>query len=176
VTSTFKRDRYFWAVAMQTVCVNIFLGSFGPTQPLLRADQGTSLTIAGLHGTSIGLASVFAGLANPHIAHRFGRTKTAWIGLLIFSIGIIAFVASPSVLFSIPTAFVTGFGVSITINNALGYKAWCLYDVNGKVVSDGKVVSNQFDIDTRPFTSGLYVLKLQGEIGFKSMPIAIAHP
>jgi MFS family permease len=119
VTYTIKRDRYFWTVAFQTVCVNIFLGSFGPTQPLLRADQGTSLTIAGLHGTSIGLASVFAGLANPHIAHRFGRTKTAWIGLLIFSIGIIAFVASPSVLFSIPTAFITGFGVSITINNAL---------------------------------------------------------
>jgi MFS family permease len=119
VTHTIKRDRYFWTVAFQTVCVNIFLGSFGPTQPLLRADQGTSLTIAGLHGTSIGLASVFAGLANPHIAHRFGRTKTAWIGLLIFSIGIIAFVASPSVLFSIPTAFITGFGVSITINSSL---------------------------------------------------------
>ena len=30
-----------------------------------------------------------------------------------------AFVASPSVLFSIPTALLTGFGVSITINNAL---------------------------------------------------------
>jgi len=119
VTYKITRDRYFWTVAFQTVCVNIFLGSFGPTQPLLRADQGTSLTIAGLHGTSIGLASVFAGLANPHLAHRFGRVKTTWIGLIIFSIGIVAFVASPSVLFSIPTAFVTGFGVSITINNAL---------------------------------------------------------
>ncbi|MDA0784221.1 MAG: T9SS type A sorting domain-containing protein [Bacteroidetes bacterium] len=64
----------------------------------------------------------------------------------------------------------------ITINNALGYKTWNLYDMNGKMVSDGKVVSNQFDIDTQPFSSGLYVLKLQGEIGFKSMPIAIAHP
>jgi hypothetical protein len=64
----------------------------------------------------------------------------------------------------------------ITINNAMGYQTWNLYDMNGKIVSDGKVVSNQFDIDTRPFTSGLYVLKLQGEIGFKSMPISIAHP
>ena len=64
----------------------------------------------------------------------------------------------------------------ITINNAMGYQTWNLYNMNGKIVSDGKVVSNQFDIDTRPFTSGLYVLKLQGEIGFKSMPIAIAHP
>jgi predicted MFS family arabinose efflux permease len=119
VTSTFKRDRYFWAVAMQTVCVNIFLGSFGPTQPLLRADQGTSLTIAGLHGTAIGFASILAGLANPRLAHRFGRATTGWIGLTIFSIGLMAFVASPSVLFSIPTALLTGFGVSITINNAL---------------------------------------------------------
>jgi len=119
VSHSIKRDRYFWTVAFQTVCVNIFLGSFGPTQPLLRADQGTSLTIAGLHGTAMGLASILAGLANPHLAHRFGRPKTAWIGLVIFSFGLMAFVASPSVYFSIPTALVTGFGVSITINNAL---------------------------------------------------------
>ena len=119
MASTFKRDRYFWAPALQTVCVNIFLGSFGPSQPLLRADQGTSLTIAGLHGTALGLASILAGLANPHLAHRFGRAITGWIGLTIFSIGLMAFVASPSVLFSIPAALFTGFGVSITINNAL---------------------------------------------------------
>ena len=100
MASTFKRDRYFWAPALQTVCVNIFLGSFGPSQPLLRADQGTSLTIAGLHGTALGLASILAGLANPHLAHRFGRAITGWIGLTIFSIGLMAFVASPSVLFS----------------------------------------------------------------------------
>jgi hypothetical protein len=55
-----KRDKYFWTIALQTVCVNIFLGSFGPAQPLLRADQGTSLTIAGLHGTALGVASIAA--------------------------------------------------------------------------------------------------------------------
>jgi hypothetical protein len=71
-----KRDKYFWTIALQTVCVNIFLGSFGPAQPLLRADQGTSLTIAGLHGTALGVASIAAGFANPHLAHRFGRSRT----------------------------------------------------------------------------------------------------
>ena len=119
MTHKIKRDRYFWTVALQTVCVNIFLGSFGPTQPLLRADQGTSLTVAGLHGTAMGLASILAGLANPHLAHRFGRPVTAWIGLGFFSVGLIAFVASPSVFFSIPAALLAGFGVSITINNAI---------------------------------------------------------
>ena len=58
MTHKIKRDRYFWTVALQTVCVNIFLGSFGPSQPLLRADQGTSLTVAGLHGTALGIASI----------------------------------------------------------------------------------------------------------------------
>jgi MFS family permease len=119
VSPKIKRDRYFWTIALQTVCVNIFLGSFGPSQPLLRADQGTSLTIAGLHGTALGIASILAGMASPHLAHRFGRPMTAWIGLGIFSVGLIAFVASPTVLFSIPAALLAGLGVSLTINNAI---------------------------------------------------------
>jgi MFS family permease len=119
VTHKIKRDRYFWTVALQTVCVNIFLGSFGPSQPLLRADQGTSLTIAGLHGTALGIASILAGALNPRLAHRFGRSNATWIGIAIFSVGLIAFVASPTVFFSVPAALLTGTGVSITINNAL---------------------------------------------------------
>ena len=119
MTHTIKRDRYFWTVALQTVCVNIFLGSFGPSQPLLRADQGTSLTIAGLHGTALGIASILAGALNPRLAHRFGRSNATWIGIAIFSVGLIAFVASPTVFFSVPAALIAGTGVSITINNAL---------------------------------------------------------
>jgi len=119
VTHKIKRDRYFWTVALQTVCVNIFLGSFGPSQPLLRADQGTSLTVAGLHGTALGIASILAGSFNSRLAHRFGRSNSTWIGIAIFCIGLIAIVASPTVYFSIPAALVAGIGVSITINNAL---------------------------------------------------------
>jgi MFS family permease len=92
---SFHRDRFFWVVAIQTAIVNFYLGGFGPAQSLLRADQGTSLTIAGLHGTSMGIASIFAGWANPRIAHRFGRSKASWIGLAIFITGLILFVISP---------------------------------------------------------------------------------
>jgi MFS family permease len=67
----------------------------------------------------MGIASILAGLVNPHLAHRFGRPVTAWIGIGFFSVGLVAFVASPSVLFSIPAALIAGFGVSITINNAI---------------------------------------------------------
>ena len=116
---TFKRDRFFWIVATQTAIVNFYLGGFGPAQSLLRADQGTSLTIAGLHGTAMGVASIAAGYANPHLAHRFGRAKSQWIGLGIFLLGLFLFVISPPVILTIPATLITGFGTSIVINTML---------------------------------------------------------
>lgn len=112
-----KRDAYFWTVALQSSCVTFFLGAFGPSQPLLRADQHTSLTIAGLHGTSMGVAAIFAGYANSHLVHKFGRTRTGWIGLGIFSLGVICFVISNPVQLTILAALFAGFGVSVVINN-----------------------------------------------------------
>ena len=115
----FHRDRFFWVVAVQTAVVNFYLGGFGPAQSLLRADQGTSLTIAGLHGTAMGIASFFAGWANPRIAHRYGRSKASWIGLSIFISGLTLFVISPPVYITIPATLITGFGVSVVINTML---------------------------------------------------------
>jgi MFS family permease len=116
---SFQRDRFFWVVAVQTAIVNFYLGGFGPAQSLLSADQGTSLAIAGLHGTAMGVASIFAGWANPRIAHRFGRSKASWIGLAIFIAGLTLFVVSPPVYITIPATLITGFGVSVVINTML---------------------------------------------------------
>ena len=116
---SFHRDRFFWVVAVQTAIVNFYLGGFGPAQSLLRADQATSLTIAGLHGTAMGVASIFAGWANPRIAHRYGRSKASWIGLSIFITGLTLFVISPPVFITIPATFITGFGTSVVINTML---------------------------------------------------------
>ena len=115
----FHRDRFFWVVAVQTAVVNFYLGGFGPAQSLLRADQGTSLTIAGLHGTAMGVASIFAGWANPRIAHRYGRSKASWIGLSIFITGLTLFVISPPVYITLPATFITGFGTAVVINTML---------------------------------------------------------
>ena len=112
-----KRDSFFWTVALQSSCVTFFLGAFGPSQPLLRADQGTSLTVAGLHGTAMGVASIVAGFSNSHLVHKFGRSSTGWIGLFIFSIGLVAFVLAPPVQLTILAALLAGFGISVVINN-----------------------------------------------------------
>ncbi|MEI7540718.1 MAG: MFS transporter [Actinomycetes bacterium] len=116
---SFQRDRFFWIVALQTAIVNFYLGGFGPAQSLLRADQGTSLTVAGLHGAALGIASIAAGYANPHLAHKFGRAKSQWIGLTIFAVGLLMFIVSPPVVLTLPATLVTGFGVSIVINTML---------------------------------------------------------
>ena len=116
---SFQRDRFFWITATQTAIVNFYLGGFGPAQSLLRADQGTSLTIAGLHGTVMGIASIAAGYVNPHLAHKYGRAKSQWIGLGIFSTGLLLFVISPPVSLTLPATLITGFGTSIVINTML---------------------------------------------------------
>ena len=111
------RDSYFWTIALQTVVVNFFLGGFGPAQPLLRADQNTSLTIAGLHGTAMGIASIAAGLGNPWISHKFGRANAGWIGLMIFVVGLVSLSFLQPVPLTILAAAVAGFGTSTVINS-----------------------------------------------------------
>lgn len=114
---TLVRDRYFWTIALQTLVVNFFLGGFGPAQPLLRADQGTSLTIAGLHGTAMGLASILAGFINPWLSHKFGRANAGWIGMVIFIGGLVSLAFLQPVPLTILAAGIAGLGVSTVINS-----------------------------------------------------------
>jgi MFS family permease len=113
---TLERDRFFWTIALQTFVVNFFIGGFGPAQSLLQADQKTTLVIAGLHGTSMGIASIVAGFVNPWMTHKYGRTNTGWLGLIVFSIGLLAVATVPSVALTISATFITGFGISTVIN------------------------------------------------------------
>ncbi len=113
----FKHDATFWSVALQSAVFGFFMGGFGPAQPLLQSDQGTSGTIAGLHGTSLGLASILAGLLNARVVHKFGRFKTSWIGIGIFGVGGMMFIVAPSPIISISASAIIGIGVSLTINS-----------------------------------------------------------
>ena len=113
---TFQRDRTFWTIALQAAIVNFYLGGFGPAQPLLREEQQTSLTIAGLHGTSLGIAAILAGFAGPRLVHLYGRARTSWIGIGIFSVGVTMFVFSPPIPLTLLATLIGGFGTSTVIN------------------------------------------------------------
>jgi predicted MFS family arabinose efflux permease len=114
-----QRNRLFWTIALQTAVANFYLGGFGPAQPLLRSEQHTSLTIAGLHGTAMGVASIFAGFVNAKLVHRFGRTSTAWLGMALLSTGVLIFVFSPPVSLTLVATLIAGFGTSMIINSSV---------------------------------------------------------
>ena len=113
------RDRFFWQVAFQTVAINVFLGGFGPSQGLLREDQGTTGAQAGLHGTALGIAAILAGSLNSRLAHRYGRVKLSWLGLALFCAGLSAFILFPTYPTTLVSILITGFGTSTVVNNGL---------------------------------------------------------
>jgi predicted MFS family arabinose efflux permease len=129
------RDRVFWTIALQISAVNFFMGGFGPAQPLLRAEQHTSLAIAGLHGTALGVAAIFAGVAAPKLVHTFGRSLAAWLGLAIFSVGGLGFIFAPPVQLTLIAILICGFGISVVINSMVTQLSQHFGDKAGQAVS-----------------------------------------
>ena len=114
---TNQRNRIFWAIALQVTIANFYLGGFGPAQPLLRAQQHTSLTVAGLHGTALGIAAILAGFATPRLVHRFGRPTSSWLGLSLLSAGVLMFVFFPPVQLTLFATLVVGLGSALVVNS-----------------------------------------------------------
>lgn len=115
-----KRDKVFWMVSLQVSVAGIFTGGFGPAIPLLRDEQGTSQMVAGLHGTVEGFAAILAGVLNSALVAKFGRDRTMWVGLFSTAFGAIIFILGPSIFYTLPAAFIFGFGISVAVNNLLG--------------------------------------------------------
>lgn len=115
--SKLKRDAAFWTIASQATILNFYLGGFGPAQPLLRAEQGTSLTVAGLHGTMMGIAAIIAGLIQPNLVHKYGRRNLSWVGLAIFSIGVPVFALGSSIYLTLPSVLFSCVGFNFVILN-----------------------------------------------------------
>jgi predicted MFS family arabinose efflux permease len=65
----------------------------------------------------MGVAAIIAGWLNSKMVHRFGRSNSTWIGLIIFSVGIVFFVFSPPVQLTLLATLIAGFGISVVINN-----------------------------------------------------------
>ena len=112
-----KRDAAFWTIAGQATILNFYLGGFGPAQPLLRAEQHTSLTVAGLHGTMMGLAAIIGGAMQPNMVHKFGRRKSSWIGLTVFAIGVPFFALGNSIYMTLPAVLFSCIGFNFVILN-----------------------------------------------------------
>ncbi len=122
------------------------MGGFGPAIPLLQADQGTSGAVAGLHGTALGLASIFAGFLNARLVHRFGRYQSAWIGIALFLLGALFFITFPLPYQTIAAIFVAGIGVTTAIANTVTYLTGHYGELAPRAVSQNNGITSLFSL------------------------------
>ena len=67
------RDRPTWLVYLQLSSWAWFLYAFGATQALLRDEQGTTKSIASLHGSSFAVGGLIGAIVTAPAIRRFGR-------------------------------------------------------------------------------------------------------
>jgi predicted MFS family arabinose efflux permease len=110
------RDRATVLSYLQLGCWGYFLYGFGPTQPLLREEQGVSLTVSGLHGTALAAGGLVAGFVTPAIVRRVGRGALIWAGVAIVAVAAIVYTSSPAIGVTLTGAVLASFGGSMVVN------------------------------------------------------------
>ena len=68
-----RRDRPTWIAYVQLAFWAWFLYAFGATQALLRDEQGTTRSIAALHGTALAIGGLVGALLTAPAVARWGR-------------------------------------------------------------------------------------------------------
>lgn len=92
------------------------LYSLSPSIPLLRAEQGTSRAVAGLHGTASALGAVTAAALTVAVMRRIGRRGSLVAGSVVTTVGVVLLTLAPSVWFTVPATFVLGMGGNLAYN------------------------------------------------------------
>ncbi|MFB4285284.1 MULTISPECIES: MFS transporter [unclassified Nonomuraea] len=110
------RDRPTWLVYLLLSTFATYLYGLSAALPLLRADQRTSATVAGLHGTSMALGTIAAGLLLPLLTRRFGRRATSWIGLAGMNAGLLVVLPTDALALTL-----LGYGVAGGFSSILLY-------------------------------------------------------
>ncbi|NRQ35140.1 MFS transporter [Nonomuraea sp. NN258] len=88
------RDRPTWLIYLQLGVFATYLYGLSAALPLLRADQQTSATVAGLHGSAMAVGSIVAGLSLPLLTRRFGRRAASWVGVAGTNAGVLMIAAT----------------------------------------------------------------------------------
>ncbi|MEV0390737.1 MFS transporter [Nonomuraea sp. NPDC050643] len=112
------RDRPTWLIYLQLCTFSTYLYGVSAALPLLRADQRTSATVAGLHGTAMALGTIAAGFVLPLLTRRLGRRATSWIGLAGMNAGLLMILPSDALPLTL-----LGYGVSGGFSSILLYTA-----------------------------------------------------
>ena len=108
--SQLVRDRITWLTYSQMALFAWFMYGLGATIALVRDEQGTSRTLAGLHGTALAVAGIIAGLTAAGLIGSVGRGRLIQVTTLATSLCVLLYV-TPSGGYPVTMAAVFGVGL-----------------------------------------------------------------
>ena len=112
--SPLVRDRITWLTYSQMALFAWFMYRLGATIALVRDEQGTSRTLAGLHGTALAAAGIIAGLAAAGLIGSVGRSRLIQITALATSLCVMLYI-TPSGGYPVTMAAVFGVGLVLSL-------------------------------------------------------------
>jgi len=108
--SALVRDRITWLTYSQMALFAWFMYGLGATIAIVRDEQGTSRTLAGLHGTALAVAGIIAGLAAAGLIGSVGRGRLIQLTGLATSLCVLLYI-TPSGGYPVTMAAVFGVGL-----------------------------------------------------------------
>jgi MFS family permease len=112
------RDAVTWAGYTVLSVWAWFLYGFGAVLPLIRAEEGTSRTVMGLHSLAMAGGGLVAGLTTVVVVRRVRRRGAFLIGSGIAAAGIVGLTVGRAPVWTILAALVTGIGGATLLNAA----------------------------------------------------------
>ncbi len=109
------RTKPTWVSYLQMGAYGAFVYALGASQILLRDEQQTSRTIAGLHGSAWALGLVIMSLFSASLTLRFGRGRAMRLGSLVMVLGILGYTSGLPVFVTITSVVIAGLGGALMV-------------------------------------------------------------
>ena len=112
----FPRDRVTVTFYSVFAVWGWLLYSFNPSVPLLADDLGISDAQAGLHGTAMAVGAILAAFITPRLVRGRGRRPALLASAALITVGVVALVLAPTLVWSLTAIFVLAIGGNAAIS------------------------------------------------------------
>jgi fucose permease len=120
-TTSPTRDRLTWISYAQVGLYGAWIYGFGAAAALLRDEQGTTPTVAALHGTMLAVGMLIASLFSARIMGMLGRGAALRLGSAICVIGILGFTSGAQVGVTLVAAAVASAGFALLVTGIYAF-------------------------------------------------------
>lgn len=146
LTPTLERDAVTIAGYASLATFGWFIYTLGPTVPLLRAEQETSRTLAGMHNLTFAVGAVVTGLIARRVMRRIQRDGGIRLGVALLTAGALALVVGSlpdggALPLTLGAVLVAGIGGALAVNAATATLADRHGATGAAAVSEGNAVA-----------------------------------